>query len=273
MSSSKKQVSMSKVGETSRLPRYLEVASVLEAEIGTLPPNSLLPTEEQLANRHDVSRVTIRGALDLLEKSGLISRMRGRGTVVSPAKIARRFAPIYSFEEDMRSQGIDFETRVASYEPKSIPVDSVCQRLGLSRGSQVGCLRLVRAVHQRVVSYECRYYPPKIAARLDPKRATEEGIASFIEHLTGEAIAHVDWDSEITSASGDIAANLGISPRTLVLTNTYVWKLASGLAVDAGMTAYRVDRCKFKFDLSFSHTGPSQRQVSQGHGSRRDRMA
>lgn len=251
---------MTKVGKESRLPRYLEVASVLEAEIGALSPNSLLPTEEQLASRHDVSRVTIRGALDLLEKSGLISRMRGRGTVVSPPKVVRRFAPIYSFEEDLRSQGIDFETRIASYEPKSVPSESVRHRLGLNRGSNVGCLKIVRMVHQRVVSYECRFYPPKIASRFNPQKVIDEGTASFIENLTGEPIARVDWESEIASASGDIAVNLEVSPRTLVLSNTYVWKLASGTAVDAGTIAYRVDRCKFRFELSFSHTDPSSRR-------------
>jgi GntR family transcriptional regulator len=251
---------MTNVSEDVRLPRYLEVASALEAEIGTLSPNSLLPTEEQLASQHDVSRVTIRGALDLLEKSGLISRMRGRGTVVSPPKIVRRFAPIYSFEEDLKDQGIDFKTRVISYEPKLVPSESVRQRLGLPRRSNVGCLRLVRIVHQRVVSYECRHYPPKIATRLNPQKVTQDGTANFIEDLTGEPIARVDWESEITSASGDIAANLDVSPRTLVFSNAYVWKLASGTAVDAGTIAYRVDRCKFRFELSFSHARPPLRQ-------------
>ena len=61
-------------------PRYLDVASMLQEEIGVLAPNSLLPTEQQLAKRFGVSRITVRGALDLLERSGSVTRLRGRGT-------------------------------------------------------------------------------------------------------------------------------------------------------------------------------------------------
>ena len=106
---------------STRSPRYLDVAGVLQCEITLLAPNSLLATEQQLAKRFGVSRITVRGALDLLEKSGLVSRLRGRGTTVSPPKITRHFAPLQSFEQDLSSQGIAFETRVLSYESKSRP--------------------------------------------------------------------------------------------------------------------------------------------------------
>ncbi len=45
-----------------RSPRYLDVAVVLENEIGTLAPNSLPPTEHQLARRFGVGRIPVRGA-------------------------------------------------------------------------------------------------------------------------------------------------------------------------------------------------------------------
>ena len=69
--------------KSGKAPRYVNVATVLEGEISRLAPNSLLPTEVQLARRFGVSRITVRGALDVLERSGLVSRLRGRGTIVS----------------------------------------------------------------------------------------------------------------------------------------------------------------------------------------------
>ena len=68
-------------------PRYVVIAQTLENEVKGLSPNSLLPTEDQMARRFSVSRITIRSALELLENSGLISRLRGRGTIVSPKKL------------------------------------------------------------------------------------------------------------------------------------------------------------------------------------------
>ena len=69
--------------------RYLLVADALRHRIETQDPNSLLPAEHALAQQFGVSRVTIRRALGLLERSGLVSRERGRGTTVNPPKITR----------------------------------------------------------------------------------------------------------------------------------------------------------------------------------------
>ena len=78
---------------TRSAPRYLAVTEALRAEITAASPNTLLPTEQQLARRFGVSRLTLRRALGLLERSGLVSRQRGRGTTVSPTKIRRLLAP------------------------------------------------------------------------------------------------------------------------------------------------------------------------------------
>ena len=97
-----------------QVPRYLDVASLLQEEIGALAPNCLLPTEQQLAKRFGVSRITVRGALDLLERNGTVTRLRGRGTVVSPEKVTRTFSPLTSFEKDMERQGVAFTTDILS---------------------------------------------------------------------------------------------------------------------------------------------------------------
>ena len=108
-----------------KTPIYAGIAATMEEEIQDLPPNSLLPTEEQLADRFGVSRVTVRMALDLLESSGLISRLRGRGTIVSPQKVVRNFAPLSSFERDMAKQGIAFKTAVLSFETTIEPTERI----------------------------------------------------------------------------------------------------------------------------------------------------
>ena len=70
-------------------PRYLAVMEALRAEVVAAAPNTILSTEQQLARRFGVSRLTLRRALGLLERSGLVSRQRGRGTIVSPPKVSR----------------------------------------------------------------------------------------------------------------------------------------------------------------------------------------
>ncbi|MEQ9564231.1 MAG: GntR family transcriptional regulator, partial [Pseudomonadales bacterium] len=132
-------------------PRYVSIAEILESEVKELAPNSLLPTEDQMAKRFEVSRITVRAALELLENSGLISRLRGRGTIVSPKKIVRNFSPFLGFEADMHSQGIDFVTKVLSFEKSMIAPVRITQQLELPDNSRVGRISLIRLVNDQVI--------------------------------------------------------------------------------------------------------------------------
>ncbi len=232
------------------VPRYLDLADTLQGEISSLAPNSLLPTEEQLARRFGVSRVTVRGALDLLEKSGLVSRLRGRGTTVSPPKITRRFGPLYSFERDLAEQGVAFETRVLSFDAETVPPSFIAERLRLGNGVEVGSLSLVRVVDDRIVCHDQRYYPAEIGAHFDPARVENEDASQVLEDLIGAAIVDVDWESEIVTASGPVSAALGAAARTLVVANTYTWHREGGVPVEAGVISYRIDRCKFRYEAT-----------------------
>jgi GntR family transcriptional regulator, trehalose operon transcriptional repressor len=49
---------------------------------GELPPNSLLPSENELKEQYDTSRETIRKALNLLAQNGYIQKVRGKGSIV-----------------------------------------------------------------------------------------------------------------------------------------------------------------------------------------------
>src|SRR5579872_6316410 len=95
--------------------RYVKIAETLRTEMSSLGPNTALPTEHQLAKRFDVSRVTVRHALDLLQRSGLITRQRGRGTTTNPPKITRHTFPLIWLEDDLKRQGIAYETKVLEH--------------------------------------------------------------------------------------------------------------------------------------------------------------
>lgn len=50
---------------------------------GSLKPEERLPSEDELAARYSVSKITVKKALELLKEDGLIHRVQGRGTFVS----------------------------------------------------------------------------------------------------------------------------------------------------------------------------------------------
>jgi len=65
--------------------KYMRIADAVRGEIlsGVYSGSRALPSEHMLAERYGVSRVTVRQALALLEREGLISRSQGLGTTVA----------------------------------------------------------------------------------------------------------------------------------------------------------------------------------------------
>lgn len=229
-------------------PRYLSVANSIEESIRSLPPHSLLPTEQQLSKQYSVSRVTVRAALDLLENNGAITRERGRGTIVCPPKITRHLEPFISFEKDLQRQNIPYTTEVHSFDTMIVPPDAVRQQLQVSNGERVGRLSLVRWVDGRVICHELRYYPSRIAKKIDPVLIEKNDAKEVLEQAIGARVQESHWESEIRSPSAAAAEALKISTRTLVLENSYLWLRDEVHPVEAGVITYRIDRCKLRFD-------------------------
>ncbi len=73
---------------------------------GRLGPGDRLPSERDLATEFDVSRLTVRRALDRLEHDGLVYRVQGAGTFVAAPRIAKS-VELTSFSEDMRARGLE----------------------------------------------------------------------------------------------------------------------------------------------------------------------
>ena len=229
--------------------RYLQIADGLRLETGQLGPNALLPSELQLARRYGVSRVTIRRALGLLERGGLVSRRRGRGTVVNPPKVLRR--PLaFTLDDDLRRQASRLDTRVLHHEPEIEPPDAVRAALGLEPGATVQFLSLLRVVDDHVIAHEARYFALPVAKLLDVTALDERPVSALLADVVGVPITRLDWEIEFTPAPRDIAAALGITPGLLIASSTYSQHLENGWPIEAGVVSYRLDRVRFRFSSS-----------------------
>ncbi|QTH41612.1 GntR family transcriptional regulator [Cohnella sp. LGH] len=73
---------------TKRTPLSEQVRAYVLDQIraGKWREGSRLPSENQLCKQFDVSRITIRGAMDKLVEDGIVYRIQGRGSFVSRAK-------------------------------------------------------------------------------------------------------------------------------------------------------------------------------------------
>ncbi len=90
-------------------PLYIQLADYIEIKVksGELKPGDQLITENQFCEILNISRTTVRLALNKLEKAGLIIRRRGRGSFISDKKLKRNINYMYSFTENVQDAGVN----------------------------------------------------------------------------------------------------------------------------------------------------------------------
>jgi GntR family transcriptional regulator len=97
-----------------RMPRYLQIADALRERIhrGDLAAGTRLETQRALARRFDVTLMTLRQALEMLEREHLIERRHGLGTFVAAPCVDYDILQLRRLAGDLSAQGENVATRV-----------------------------------------------------------------------------------------------------------------------------------------------------------------
>lgn len=90
------------------IPLYYQIQQNLLEQIrsGAFKAGQPVPSEQEIAGRMGVSRMTARQALKALCTLGVAYSRRGKGTFVSHMKLEKDFRQVLSFSEEMRARGL-----------------------------------------------------------------------------------------------------------------------------------------------------------------------
>ena len=133
-------------------PLYAQIYRALKEDIarGVYGRGDTLPTEGELQARFQVSRITVRQAMQGLEQEGLIRRTRGKGTVVAGHRIAEVLPRIRSFTDEMRERHMTPGTR--SVQVARVMADEKLARVfGCDPGTVLCRVRRVRTADGRPI--------------------------------------------------------------------------------------------------------------------------
>ena len=92
------------IKKDSHIPIYYQIETEIKklAETKDLKPGDLIPSEREFAEKYEVSRMTVRQAINNLVNEGILIRQRGKGTFIAEPKIEQPLQGLTSFSEDMR---------------------------------------------------------------------------------------------------------------------------------------------------------------------------
>lgn len=100
------------------------------------------PTDHELTETYQVSRHTVREAVRHLNKTGLLKRERGRGTVVNRAEFEQSLGTLYSLFQSVESAGVAQTSEVLKLEVVTDPV--AASHLELSESAELVLLARLR---------------------------------------------------------------------------------------------------------------------------------
>lgn len=189
---------------------YLQIeeelrGSIESGELGTL---AQVPSELELAERFHVSRMTARKAIDRLVADGLLFRQPGKGTFVSPPKIAHGASQGLSFSAAMRAQGLDSTTRVLEAGLVRAP-SNVARALAIPQRSAAVFMRRLRYIDGSPVAIHMAYLPGRLSALLD---ADLTGSLSDLMAANGVRVSRAEDTVEAVVAADEEANLLEVSP-------------------------------------------------------------
>ncbi|SDC70018.1 GntR family transcriptional regulator [Cupriavidus sp. YR651] len=233
------------------LPRFQQVRLILRERIrgGYYENGNPLPGERQLAEEFGVARVTVRSALARLQEEGLISRLRGKGTVptgrnASPAQAGLRGGLL----DNIVSMGL--RTRVSVLEWRLMPAPpAVSAALSLPPGAQTLKVVRVRKFNAQPIAYTEVFLPADLAGAIDRHTLQDTPMLVALEQH-GIKVVSAEQTLGAATADLDVARILRIAPGVPLLRVSRVAIDSTGRPVQFLVGLYHPERYTYQMRLS-----------------------
>jgi GntR family transcriptional regulator len=227
-------------------PLYSRVETVIASEIaeGLLKVGDQLPTEDSLIGRFEVSRITVRRAIQNLVSRGLVEIRRGKGTFVAAPKITQELRELSGFVEDMHALGRKPTARVISKEVVTADA-TVARQLAVTKGERVVRIHRVRLADGVPLSFDETYLPLEIGKKVITNNLKVEPIFSLLERKYDVPLIEAEYKLDAVAADAEVAAALKVKARSPIFRIERTSYSRDGRPVDYERLYYRGDLVRF----------------------------
>ncbi len=235
---------------------YNRIAAALRDQIlaGSWQGSNQLPTERELCDQFQTSRITIRRALQTLEEEQLVERHQGVGTFIKsnperkiPLLTSDYFGSIQTHAPDL--------SRTLEYLRTAKADEDSAKRLGLNIGEAVLEAVRIDRLRDTPIATDKVVVVEKFADRLDMVHFAEMNFLSLWARKQRIELDYCTQSIEATMAEKSIAAYLGIKSGDFVLKETNVVTVMGGIPAGLFVTHYRHDVFRFESTIDLKSRG------------------
>jgi GntR family transcriptional regulator len=197
---------------------HAQISNWILAQIdqGILKPDQKLPSENELSSKFDVSRVTVRRALQTLEGDSIIYRCQGLGSFVSDHRSPQSLIRLTDFSEDMKKAGLIATSKVVTFtqEPAS---QALAEKLDVKEGQMVYRIDRLRLGDDDPVAFDITWLPFKYGQLLDAELLAQKTIYEILELDYQIPIIRGSYRISAENAPDEVSVLLQIPPSTALM--------------------------------------------------------
>jgi GntR family transcriptional regulator len=238
------------INKQSPVPIYYQIEEWMKQQIehGKWKTGESIPSERELSEQFEVSRMTIRQALANLVQEGILLKKKGLGTFVKEQKFEQVLQGLTSFSEEMIKRGMTPKSILINFE-KVNANPQVALQLDLTTNELVFKIERIRLADDVPMAFEIAYLP----AHLFGDMTKEDAYGSLYDYLQTKKelqIQEAKQDIEAILADSRLAEYLNIKAGSPILQITRTAYLQTGTPFEYVRTAYRGDRYRFNHQVS-----------------------
>jgi len=236
------------IDPTDVIPKYYQLANILRQQIehGDFEPHDAIPSERKLEQRYNLSRPTIRQAIDLLSRQGYLYRVHGKGTFVSPPKLQKGMLELTSFSEDMRNRGLKPGQRILEFGYVK-PNSKIRKQLEISDDAKkVLRIKRLRYGDEEPMGLQDSFLALDSMHTITQEEIEDKGsIYMILQEKFGIYPTEADETLEVTLATHEEAELLKIKEGSPLLLNERTLWSQDRKAIEFVRILYRGDRYKY----------------------------
>lgn len=237
-----------RLNHDSPVPLYAQIRELLRERIvsGAFRGEGLLPSENEMVKAFGVSRITVRQALNDLQKEGLLFKIHGKGTFVTRAKAVQSLMRVEGFGEAMSGAGHETFSRVLGHRVMRAGA-SMAARLQLAEGAEVMEIRRQRFLDRNPISLDVTYVPVDIGKRLVKEDLVRRDVFEILDNDYGHALERAELKIDAMSADASLAQILAIEEGAAVMRIERLTFTTRERPIDFEYLYYRGDSFQYHF--------------------------
>ena len=233
------------------IPYYFQLSNYIERKIKAkeFEPGQLMPSEQEICEKLDISRTVVRQAMADMERKGLITKQSGkRSTVSYPKYQGSLMQNLRGYYEDAVSKGQKPTTRVLKLAV--VPAEGeVAEALKLKEGEPVIMLNRLRFLDGDPEVLVVTYLPESKCPGLVREDLTNESLYELLARKYGLVISQGYRTVEAIALERGDAKLFGVQPGRPALLLRSVGLLEDGTPLEYYVAKHRGDRSQFQIYL------------------------